>query len=125
MGVNHERYDPAKHHILSNASCTTNCLAPLVHVLLRDGFGIEEGLMTTIHAYTATQKTVDGPSKKDWKGGRSAAINIIPSTTGAAKGRAGSSRGEGQADRHGVPRSDGDGVGGRPDVQDGEGDEPE
>ena len=85
MGVNHEKYDPAAHHILSNASCTTNCLAPLVHVLLREGFGIEEGLMTTIHAYTATQKTVDGPSKKDWKGGRSAAINIIPSTTGAAK----------------------------------------
>src|SRR5438876_2476318 len=85
MGVNHENYDPAKHHILSNASCTTNCLAPLVHVLLREGFGIEEGLMTTIHAYTATQKTVDGPSKKDWKGGRTAAINIIPSTTGAAR----------------------------------------
>src|SRR5258707_8261866 len=85
MGVNHEKYDPAKHHIVSNASCTTNCLAPVVHVLLKEGFGIEEGLMTTIHAYTATQKTVDGPSKKDWKGGRSAAINIIPSTTGAAK----------------------------------------
>ncbi|MDB6054818.1 MAG: gap1 [Verrucomicrobiales bacterium] len=85
MGVNHEQYDPAKHHIISNASCTTNCLAPLVHVLLKEGFGIEEGLMTTIHSYTATQKTVDGPSKKDWKGGRSAAINIIPSTTGAAR----------------------------------------
>src|SRR5512135_1417120 len=85
MGVNHEKYDGTKHHIVSNASCTTNCLAPLVHVLLKEGFGIEEGLMTTIHAYTATQKTVDGPSKKDWKGGRTAAINIIPSTTGAAK----------------------------------------
>src|SRR6476620_9235272 len=79
MGVNHEKYEPAKHHIISNASCTTNCLAPIVHVLLKEGFGIEEGLMTTVHSYTATQKTVDGPSKKDWKGGRAAAINIIPS----------------------------------------------
>jgi glyceraldehyde 3-phosphate dehydrogenase len=85
MGVNHEKYEASKHHIISNASCTTNCLAPVVHVLLKEGFGVEEGLMTTIHSYTATQKTVDGPSKKDWKGGRSAAINIIPSTTGAAK----------------------------------------
>jgi glyceraldehyde 3-phosphate dehydrogenase len=85
VGVNHEKYEPAKHHIISNASCTTNCLAPIVHVLLKEGFGIEEGLMTTIHSYTATQKTVDAPSKKDWKGGRSAAINIIPSTTGAAR----------------------------------------
>lgn len=85
MGVNHEKYDPAKHNIISNASCTTNCLAPLVHVLLKEGFGIEEGLMTTVHAYTATQKTVDGPSKKDWKGGRTAAQNVIPSTTGAAR----------------------------------------
>ncbi|MBI5757779.1 MAG: type I glyceraldehyde-3-phosphate dehydrogenase [Planctomycetales bacterium] len=85
MGVNHEKYNPAKDHIISNASCTTNCLAPLVHVLLKEGFGIEEGLMTTVHSYTATQKTVDGPSKKDWKGGRSAAINIIPSGTGAAR----------------------------------------
>ncbi len=85
MGVNHEKYDAAKHHVVSNASCTTNCLAPVVHVLLKEGFGVAEGLMTTIHSYTATQKTVDGPSKKDWKGGRSAAINIIPSGTGAAK----------------------------------------
>ena len=85
IGVNHEKYDPAKHFVVSNASCTTNCLAPIVHVLLKEGFGVEEGLMTTIHSYTATQKTVDGPSKKDWKGGRSAAINLIPSTTGAAK----------------------------------------
>lgn len=85
MGVNESEYDPAKHHIVSNASCTTNCLAPLVHVLLKEGIGIETGLMTTIHSYTATQKTVDGPSKKDWRGGRAAAINIIPSTTGAAK----------------------------------------
>src|SRR6185369_2516414 len=85
LGVNHDKYDPAKHNIISNASCTTNCLAPLVHVLLKEGFGIEEGLMTTVHSYTATQKTVDGPSKKDWKGGRSAALNLIPSTTGAAK----------------------------------------
>ena len=85
MGVNHEKYDPAQHHVISNASCTTNCLAPLCHVLLTEGFGIDEGLMTTVHSYTATQKTVDGPSKKDWKGGRTAAINLIPSTTGAAK----------------------------------------
>jgi len=85
MGVNEDKYDAAKHHVISNASCTTNCLAPVVHVLLREGFGVAEGLMTTVHSYTATQKTVDGPSKKDWKGGRSAAINIIPSSTGAAK----------------------------------------
>jgi glyceraldehyde 3-phosphate dehydrogenase len=85
MGVNHEEYDTAKHHVVSNASCTTNCLAPVVHVLLKEGIGIETGLMTTIHSYTATQKTVDGPSKKDWRGGRAAAVNIIPSTTGAAK----------------------------------------
>jgi glyceraldehyde 3-phosphate dehydrogenase len=85
MGVNEDEYDPAKHHIVSNASCTTNCLAPVVHVLLKEGVGIETGLMTTIHSYTATQKTVDGPSKKDWRGGRAAAMNIIPSSTGAAK----------------------------------------
>ena len=84
LGVNQEKLE-AKHTIISNASCTTNCLAPIVHVLLKEGFGVEEGIMTTVHSYTATQKTVDGPSKKDWKGGRSAAINIIPSTTGAAK----------------------------------------
>jgi len=85
IGVNDNEYDPKKHDIVSNASCTTNCLAPLVHVILKEGIGIETGLMTTIHSYTATQKTVDGPSKKDWRGGRAAAINIIPSTTGAAK----------------------------------------
>jgi len=85
MGVNDTKYDPALHHIVSNASCTTNCLAPICHVLLKEGFGIDEGLMTTVHSYTATQKTVDGPSKKDWKGGRTAAQNLIPSTTGAAK----------------------------------------
>jgi len=85
MGVNDDKYDAAKHHIVSNASCTTNCLAPICHVLLKEGFGIAEGLMTTVHSYTATQKTVDGPSKKDWKGGRTAAQNLIPSSTGAAK----------------------------------------
>ncbi len=85
IGVNENEYDPARHAIVSNASCTTNCLAPLVHVLLKEGFGVETGLMTTIHSYTATQKTVDGPSKKDWRGGRAAALNIIPSTTGAAR----------------------------------------
>src|SRR5213075_542815 len=85
LGVNEGTYDPKQHNIVSNASCTTNCLAPIVHVLLKEGFGVEEGLMTTVHSYTATQKTVDGPSKKDWKGGRSAALNLIPSTTGAAR----------------------------------------
>src|SRR6266849_4770187 len=85
IGVNHEKYDAAKHHIISNASCTTNCLAPVVHVLLKEGFGLEAGLVTTIHSYTATQKTVDAPSRKDWKGGRAAAVNIIPSGTGAAR----------------------------------------
>jgi glyceraldehyde 3-phosphate dehydrogenase len=85
MGVNDGKYDAKQHHIVSNASCTTNCLAPICHVLLKEGFGIAEGLMTTVHSYTATQKTVDGPSKKDWKGGRTAAQNLIPSSTGAAK----------------------------------------
>merc|ERR1712039_336897 len=85
MGVNHEEYDKASMDIVSNASCTTNCLAPIVHVLMKENIGIEKGLMTTIHAYTATQKTVDGVSQKDWRGGRAAACNIIPSATGAAK----------------------------------------
>jgi len=85
MGVNNTEYDKATHNIVSNASCTTNCLAPIVHVLLKEGIGIEKGLMTTIHSYTATQKTVDGVSAKDWRGGRAAACNIIPSATGAAK----------------------------------------
>lgn len=84
IGVNDDKLDVSKHSIISNASCTTNCLAPITKVVL-EKFGIVEGLMTTVHAYTATQKTVDGPSKKDWKGGRTAAQNIIPSTTGAAK----------------------------------------
>jgi glyceraldehyde 3-phosphate dehydrogenase len=82
--VNHEQYDPAKHVVLSNASCTTNCLAPVVKVIL-DTVGLDEGLMTTVHAVTATQPTQDGPSKNDWRGGRNAYMNIIPSSTGAAK----------------------------------------
>merc|ERR1719171_3396811 len=85
MGVNNKDYNKETDHVVSNASCTTNCLAPLVHVILNSGIGIEKGLMTTIHSYTATQKTVDGPSAKDWRGGRAAACNIIPSATGAAK----------------------------------------
>ncbi len=84
LGVNHEAYDPAKHTVISNASCTTNCLAPVAKVI-NDNFGLEEGLMTTVHAATATQPTQDGPSKKDWRGGRNAYQNIIPASTGAAK----------------------------------------
>ena len=83
MGVNNETYDPSM-NIVSNASCTTNCLAPLAKVI-NDNFGIVDGLMTTVHSTTATQKTVDGASKKDWRGGRAASANIIPSSTGAAK----------------------------------------
>jgi glyceraldehyde 3-phosphate dehydrogenase len=82
--VNHEIFDPAKHPIVSNASCTTNCLAPIAKVI-NDEFGLEEGLMSTIHAATATQPTQDGPSKKDLRGGRNAYMNIIPASTGAAK----------------------------------------
>ena len=84
MGVNHHLFDPAKDLIVSNASCTTNCLAPIAKVI-NDNFGLAEGLMTTVHATTATQPTVDGPSRKDWRGGRGAGQNIIPSATGAAK----------------------------------------
>ncbi len=84
MGVNHIHYDPKKDFVICNASCTTNCLAPLCKVLL-DRFGIEEGLMTTVHSLTASQPTVDGPSHKDWRGGRAAGYNIIPASTGAAK----------------------------------------
>lgn len=84
MGVNHETFDASKHTVVSNASCTTNCLAPVAKVI-NDVFGLDEGLMTTVHAVTATQPTQDGPSKKDWRGGRNAYQNIIPASTGAAK----------------------------------------
>merc|ERR1712153_90895 len=86
MGVNHTAYDPGEDTVVSNASCTTNCLAPLAKCIDQK-FGIKEGLMTTVHAMTATQLTVDGPSRggKDWRGGRCASQNIIPSSTGAAK----------------------------------------
>ena len=84
MGVNNETYDPSLDNVVSNASCTTNCLAPIVKVVL-DNYGIEEGLMTTVHSVTSTQPTVDGPSKKDWRGGRGGPQNIIPASTGAAK----------------------------------------
>ncbi len=84
VGVNHEKFDPATDKVVSNASCTTNCLAPIAKVI-NDNFGLTEGLMATIHAVTATQPTQDGPSRKDWRGGRNAYMNIIPSSTGAAK----------------------------------------
>ena len=84
MGVNHKKFDPKKDFVVSNASCTTNCLAPLTKIIL-DNFGIEEGLMTTVHSLTASQPSVDGPSHKDWRGGRCASYNIIPASTGAAK----------------------------------------
>ena len=84
VGVNHTKFDPATDKIISNASCTTNCLAPIAKVI-NDNFGLTEGLMATIHAVTATQPTQDGPSKKDWRGGRNGYLNIIPSSTGAAK----------------------------------------
>lgn len=84
VGVNHDKFDPRQHTVVSNASCTTNCLAPVAKVI-HENFGMAEGLMTTIHAMTATQPTVDGPSKKDMRGGRGAAQNIIPASTGAAK----------------------------------------
>lgn len=84
MGVNEKTFNPQADFIVSNASCTTNCLAPLTKILL-DEFGIEEGLMTTVHSLTASQPSVDGPSKKDWRGGRASSVNIIPSSTGAAK----------------------------------------
>ena len=84
MGVNNEKYDPNSDNVVSNASCTTNCLAPIVKVVL-DNYGIEEGLMTTVHSVTSTQPTVDGPSKKDWRGGRGGPQNIIPASTGAAR----------------------------------------
>jgi glyceraldehyde 3-phosphate dehydrogenase len=84
MGVNHTKFDPATDKVVSNASCTTNCLAPIAKVI-NDNFGLTEGLMATIHAVTATQPTQDGPSKKDWRGGRNGYLNIIPSSTGAAK----------------------------------------
>lgn len=85
LGVNEQEYNPREDLVVSNASCTTNCLAPIVHVLLKEGLEIEKGLMTTIHAYTASQHVTDSNSLKSWRLGRSAAVNIIPTTTGAAK----------------------------------------
>ncbi len=111
MGVNNDKYDAAKHHIISNASCTTNCLAPVVHVLLKEGFGIEEGLMTTIHSYTATQKTVDGPSTQGLEGRTHSSYQHHPEHHRRCQGRRPRlSRSKGQANRHGVPGSDTDGL---------------
>lgn len=84
LGVNHEQFEPERDKVLSNASCTTNCLAPVAKVI-DEGFGLAEGLMTTVHAATSSQPTQDGPSRKDWRGGRNAYMNLIPSSTGAAK----------------------------------------
>jgi len=85
MGINEHEYDATKHHIISSASCTTHCLAMLVQVLIKEDIGIEKGLMTAINSYTGSQKIIDGFSKRDWRSGRAAAVNIIPSTTNAAK----------------------------------------
>ena len=119
MGVNHETYTPSM-NVVSNASCTTNCLAPMAKVL-NDNWGIVEGLMTTIHAITATQKTVDGPSKKDWRGGRGGGLQHHPLQHRRGQGRGqGDPRAERQADGHGLPRADRGRVGGGPDLPPGE-----
>ena len=107
QGQRTSSYDPDADRIISNASCTTNCLAPVAKVI-NDEFGLEEGLMTTVHAATATQPTQDGPSKKDWRGGRNAYTNIIPASTGAAKAvTLCIPDAQGQDHRHGLPRADG------------------
>ena len=106
IGVNEKEYDPKAHHVVSNASCTTNCLAPLVHVLLKEGVGVQSGLMTTIHSYTATQKTVDGPSKKDWRGGRGSGHQCHPVQYRRGQACRGSDpQGQGKADGNGFSRS--------------------
>ena len=123
MGVNHNKFDPSKHIVVSNASCTTNCLAPVAKVI-NDSFGMTEGLMTTIPAATATQPTVDGPSKKDWRGGRGAYQNIIPASTERGQsGRSGDAGVERQIDRHVVPGSDAGRFGGGPYFPNREGDD--